>query len=66
MSCPVTPGGHLKRELTKTVNRGKEPGSILVIEDGGKPVHCGLRVNDPMRQKGCIYNDPDYIVSEDF
>ena len=28
ISCPVTPGGILKKELTKTVNCNKTPGSV--------------------------------------
>ena len=52
-SCPVTPGGHLKKELAKVVNEGKVNNDIQIIEDGGKPVHCGLKVKDPLRPSGC-------------
>ena len=38
-------------------------GKVQVIEDGGKPVFSGLRVNDPLRPKGCIFGDQNCIVN---
>ena len=66
ISCPVTPGGGLKKELTKTVNSNKPPGSVLVIEDGGKPITSGLCVSDPLRPKGCVFGDTQCMVDPDF
>ena len=61
-SCPVTPGGELKKALVKAVNVG-DSRSIQVIEDGGIPIHCNLMVKDPMRPIGCIFGDPKCIVN---
>ena len=33
-----------------------------MVEDGGRPIHIGLKVRDPMRPKGCIFNDPTCFV----
>ena len=38
---------------------------LLVIEDGGMPILCGLKVNDPMRPNGCIFGNPECIVRND-
>ena len=35
----------------------------LVIEDGGMPVHCGLMKSDPMRPNGCVFKDPNCMIS---
>ena len=37
-----------------------------MIEDGGKPVYSGLRVNDPKRPTGCIFGDINCIVSDKY
>ena len=37
---------------------------MLVIEDGGRPIHVGLKVRDPLRPKGCIFNDNTCLVTE--
>ena len=62
VSCPVTPGGVLKRNLTKVVNIGNNDRVTQVIEDGGKPIHSGLSISDPMRTDGCIFRDENCIV----
>ena len=46
VSCQVTPGGILKSKLSQMVNKDRFDGKVQVIEDGGKPIYCGLRVND--------------------
>ena len=48
VSCPVTPGGVLKKELSKVINKGKTENDIQVIEDGGRPIHSGLSTGDPL------------------
>ena len=58
VSCPVTPGGVLKKRLNDVVNDGRVT-KTKVIEDGVKPIHIGLMVKDPMRPNGCVFNDPD-------
>ena len=41
-----------------TVNSKREDGNrVLVIEDGGQPIHVGLKTRDPLRPKGCIFYD---------
>ena len=57
-SCQVTPGGVLKKELTKIINEGNNKHDTQITEDGGKPVHYGLMVKDPLRPSGCIFGDP--------
>ena len=64
MSCPVTPGGVLKKNLSNVINKNKVY-QTQVIEDGGKPVHCGLRVKDPLRPHGCVFGDQNCIVRGD-
>ena len=64
ISCPVTPGGELKKRLTETVNKGKST-NTKVIEDGGRPVSGGLTTKDPMRPQGCIFGDQRCIVRAD-
>ena len=64
ISCPVTPGGELKRRLTQTVNRDKST-TTKVIEDGGRPISGGLVTKDPMRPLGCIFGDQECIVRKD-
>ena len=66
ISCPVTPGGILQTKLSQAINMSKKNNKVQVIEDGGKPIYCGLRVNDPMRPKGCIFKDPNCIVDTKF
>ena len=53
VSCPVTPRGILKKNLSFVIN--EEVYQTQVIRDGGKPVHCGVKVNDPLRPHGCIF-----------
>ena len=56
VSCPITPGGVLRKELTKSLNSQRgENNRILVIEDGGRPIHVGLKVRDPHRLDGCVF-----------
>ena len=59
VSCPTTPRGKLKDILNKAVNsnRSSSDGRLLVVEDGGKPIHVGMRVDDPCRPPGCIFGD---------
>ena len=64
VSCPVTPGGILKKRLNTAINEGKST-KTKVIEDGGKPIHVGLMIKDPMRPHGCVFSDPDCIVRGD-
>ena len=66
VSCPVTPGGALKKQLSNVINQGKTVKNIQVIEDGGKPIHCGLSVSDPKRVKGCIYNNDECMVNPQY
>ena len=49
VSCPTTPGGKLKEIINSAVNRERNnsDGKLLIVEDGGKPIHVGLRVDDP-------------------
>ena len=61
ISCPVTPGGVLKKTLNKQINSERDS-KLLIVEDGGCPVYNGLKVRDPMRGKGCIFGDPCCIV----
>ena len=63
VSCSVTPGGILKKELNKVINPDGNQYRTQVIEDGGMPVHCGIMVSDPMRPNGCIFKDPNCMVS---
>ena len=63
VSCPVTVDGTLRKQLSRTLNDGKTGGKILVIEDGGRPITCGLRTKDPRRPPGCIFGDRNCIVS---
>ena len=65
ISCPTTPGGILKKSLSKKINANRSTyKQLFVIEDGGQPIHCGLRVADPMRPNGCIYGKSDCTVSK--
>ena len=61
VSCPVTPGATLKKHLSNQVNSGKSH-TTKVIEDGGLPIHIGLKVKDLMRPTGGIFGDPNCIV----
>ena len=61
ISCPVTPGGVLRKTLNRQINRDRDS-NLLVIEDGGCPIYNGLRVRDPSRSNGCIFGDPLCIV----
>ena len=63
ISCPTTPGSQLKISLNKVVNPVNSIYRTQVIEDGGMPVHCGLMVRDPMRPSGCIYGDPNCMIT---
>ena len=62
ISCSVTPGGNLKRRLEKVINVEKR--DTKVIEDGGIPIHCGLRIKDPLRPPGCVFGDPLCMVKD--
>ena len=62
VSCPVTPGATLKRSLNSQINAGKSDQRTKIIEDGGLPIHIGLKTKDPMRTSGCIFGDPNCIV----
>ena len=65
VSCPVTPGGVLKTKLSKAINPKEDGGDrILVVEDGGRPIHVGLKTRDPLRPKGCIFGDQTCPVVE--
>ena len=68
MSCPTTPGGKLKKSLNKAINseRNDSDGKILIIEDGGRPIHTGIKINDPCRPPGCIYGDTNCIVDQKY
>ena len=57
VSCPVTPGGVLKKTLDFTINKGKSSNN-KIIGDRGHPIHGGLRVKDPMRSPRCVFGDP--------
>ena len=35
------------------------------MEDGGRTIHSGLKMRDPMRPKGCVFSDPNCMVEED-
>ena len=63
VSCLVTPDSILKKSIQNTVNDKKDGSKILVIEDGGHPIHIGLKVRDPMRPKGYIFDDPTCFVN---
>ena len=63
ISCPTTPGSLLKISLNKVVNPVNSTYRTQVIEDGGMPVHCDLMVSDPMRPSGCIYGDPNCMIT---
>ena len=54
----------MKSVIDRAVNSNREnsDGRLQIVEDGGKPIYNGLRVNDPCRPSGCIYGDPKYIV----
>ena len=54
----------MRKALSKAVNEGGKH-SIQVIEDGEIPVHCNFSVKDPMRPKGCIFQDQNCILSPD-
>ena len=60
----VNTGGILKKRLNTVINEGKSK-KTKVIKDGGKPIHVGLMVKDPMRPHGCVFKDPDCIVRSD-
>ena len=64
VSCPVTPGRILKKNLSSVINKNKVY-QTQVIEDGGKPVHCGPKVKDPLRPHGCIFGDQRCLVKGD-
>ena len=68
ISCPATPGGKLRKEIEKSVNtdRSNSEGKFLVVEDGGRPIHVGMRVNDPRRPSGCVFGDRDCIVDSKY
>ena len=68
MSCPTTPGGKLRKVIDSTINddRSESEGKILIIEDGGRPIHSGIKIKDPCRPKGCIYGDINCIVDPNY
>ena len=57
VTCQVTPGGKLAEELRKTIGTTKEGKRRLIQEEGGKPVHLGLKKSDPFAIPGCMYED---------
>ena len=59
------PSGELKKEISKNVDSSSSS-KFLVVEDGGCPISNGLKVNDPLRPKGCIYRDPKCIVDSKY
>ena len=45
ISRPITPGSVLKKNLNSAINPSRAVNDkLLVIEDGGMPIHYGLRV----------------------
>ena len=64
-TCPCTPNGVLKKELSKAINRGRESGMIRVIENAGSPVSSGLRKANPFPTNGCTFLDPRCPVDPD-
>ena len=47
----------MKKEMNKT-----REGKFLVMEEGGCPIHVGLKTHNPKRLKGCIFGDTKCIV----
>ena len=35
---------------------------ILIVEDGGRPIHVGLKSRDPSRPEGCLFGDANCFV----
>ena len=68
ISCPTTPGGKLKKDINKSVNgeRSISEGKFLVVENGGRPIHIGMKVNDPCRLVGCVFHDSQCIVDNKY
>ena len=65
MFMPVTQEEELKKKLTTEVKKDKIY-QTKVIHDGGRPIHCGLRVKDPMQSSGCVFGDPNWLVKSKY
>ena len=51
----------LKKSIPKTVNNSKDGSKILVVEDGGRPIHIGLKVRDAMGPKVVFFGGHIWI-----
>ena len=59
------PVGLLRSNLSRAINSiHPENEKVLVIEDGGMPITQGLKIKDPLRPSGCIFNDSRCPVKE--
>ena len=63
VKCQATPGGPLAQKIEKNLNKGSTPKErIKVIEEGGAPATTSLKRSDPVKETGCRFRDPKYIV----
>ena len=62
VSCPVTPGATLKKSLNHEINKDRDT-KLLIVEDGGRPIHVGLKSRDPSRPEGCLFGDANCFMT---